>query len=126
MDTDMRALVMIAQAYFDAAYDMDGDRFASLFHPSSSVSSVARVGDDITVTVTPIATWLTAVRTMKAPRLLGLERHDEILSIDVVRELASLKVKLQIPPRYFIDMLSCVRIAGTWKIVQKVTSVDSR
>jgi hypothetical protein len=126
MDTDMRALVIIAEAYFDAAYDMDADKFASLFHPSSSVSSVARVGDDITVSVTPIATWLTAVRTMKAPRQLGLERHDEILSIDVVRELASLKVKLQIPPRYFIDMLSCVRIAGTWKIVQKVTSVDSR
>jgi hypothetical protein len=126
MDTDMRALVIVAQDYFDAAYDMDADKFASLFHPSSSVSSVARVGDDITVSVTPIATWLTAVRTMKAPRQLGLERHDEILSIDVVRELASLKVKLQIPPRYFIDMLSCVKIAGTWKIVQKVTSVDSR
>src|SRR5882757_6529604 len=126
MDTDMRALVMIAQAYFDAAYDMDADKFAFLFHPSSSVSSVARVGDDITVSVTPIATWLTAVRTLKAPRQLGLERHDEILSIDVVRELASLKVKLQIPPRYFIDMLSCVKIADTWKIVQKVTSVDSR
>jgi hypothetical protein len=42
MDTDMRALVMIAQAYFDAAHDMDADRFASLFHPSSSVSAVAR------------------------------------------------------------------------------------
>jgi len=126
MDTDMHALVVVAHAYFDAAYDMDADSFASLFHPSSSVSSVARVGDAITVSVTPIATWLTAVRTMTAPRQLGLERHDEILSIDVVRELASLKVKLQIPPRYFIDMLTCVKIADTWKIVQKVTSVDSR
>jgi hypothetical protein len=126
MDTDMHALVTIAQAYFDAAYDMDADKFASLFHPSSSVSSVARVGDDITVSVTPIATWLTAVRTMKAPRQLGLERHDRVLSIDVAREIASLKVKLQIPPRYFIDMLSCVKIASTWKIVQKVTRVDSR
>jgi len=34
-----------------------------------------------------------------------LERHDEILSIDVVRELALLKLKLQIPPRYMTDML---------------------
>lgn len=122
----MRALIMLAQAYFDAAYDMDADRFASLFHPSSSVSSVARAGDDIAVSMTPIATWLTAIRTMQAPRQLGLERQDEILSIDVVKQLASLKVKLQIPPRYFIDMLSCAKIAGTWKIVQKVTSVDSQ
>jgi len=126
MDADMHALFILAQAYFDAAYDMDADKFASLFHPSSSVSSVARVGDDITVSVTPIATWLTAVRAMKAPRQLGLERHDKILSIDVVRELASLKVTLQIPPRYFTDMLSCVKVDNTWTIVQKVTSVVSR
>ena len=36
--------------------------------------------------------WLAAVRNLKAPKQLGLERHDEILSIDVVRELAILKL----------------------------------
>jgi hypothetical protein len=34
MDTDIRALLAIAQAYFDAAYDMDADKFASVFHHS--------------------------------------------------------------------------------------------
>lgn len=126
MNTDMGALVTIAQRYFDAAYDRDADKFASLFHSSSSVSSVAGVGDDLTMSVTPIAAWLAAIRTTTAPRQLGLERHDEILSIDVVGELACLKVKLQIPPRYFIDILSCARIAGTWRIIQKVTRVDHR
>ena len=126
MDTDIRALVTMAQAYFDAAYDMDADRFASIFHPASSVSSLTRVGGDIHVSVTPIETWLGAVRTMKAPRQLGLERRDEILSIDVARELAVVKLKLQVPPRYFTDLLSCVKVHETWAIVQKVTSVDSR
>src|SRR5262245_10079585 len=126
MDTDIRALVTMAQAYFDAAYDMDADRFASLFHSSSSVSSVARAGGDSKVSVTPIETWLATVRTMKAPRQLGLARHDEILSIDVVGELALLKLKLQIPPRYFTDLLSCARVGEVWKIVQKVTAVETR
>jgi hypothetical protein len=126
MDTDIRALLTMAQAYFDAAYEMDADRFASIFHPSSSVSSATRVGDDINVSVTPIGTWLAAIRTMKAPRQLGLERCDEILSIDVARQLAVVKLKLQIPPRYFTDLLSCVKVNETWTIVQKVTSVDSR
>jgi hypothetical protein len=49
---------------------------------------------------------------MKAPKHLGLERNDEILSIDVVRELGLLKLKLQIPPRYLTDMLSCLKING--------------
>ena len=78
------------------------------------------------VSAMPIQTWLAGVRSMQAPRLQGLERRDEILSIDVVRELALLKLKLQIPPRYFTDMLSCLKVGGTWKIVQKVMSVETR
>jgi hypothetical protein len=123
MDTDYRALLALAQAYFDAAHEMDADRFASLFHHSSAVT---RVGEDGNVTVTPIEVWLAAVRNMKAPKHLGLERHDEILSIDVVRELALLKLKLQMPPRYFTDMLSCLKVGGAWKIAQKVMTAETR
>ena len=123
MDTDIHALAAMAKTYFDAAHEMDAEKFASIFHPSCSVT---KVGDNGDLSVTPLATWLTGVRSMKAPKLQGLERHDEILSIDVVRELALLKLKLQIPPRYFTDLLSCLKIAGTWKIVQKVMTVETR
>jgi hypothetical protein len=117
MDADVHALRSLAQTYFDGAYEMDADKFASIFHPSSSVT---KVGDDGKVSVTPIATWLAAVRNLKAPKQQGLERQDQILSIDVEGELALLKLKLQIPPRYFTDMLSCLKVNGTWKIAQKV------
>ena len=123
MDTDIRALAALAKTYCDAAYEMDADKFASIFHPSCSVT---KTGEDGNVSVTPIEMWLAGVRSMKAPKLQGLERHDEILSIDVVRELALLQLKLQMPPRYFTDMLSCLRVDGTWKIVQKVTTVETR
>ena len=117
MDTDDRALRALAQTYFDAAYEMDADKFAAIFHPSSSVTKVA---DDGKVSVVPIAEWLAAVRNLKAPKQQGFERDDRILSIDVERELALLKLKLQIPPRHFTDMLSCLKANGTWMIVQKV------
>jgi hypothetical protein len=123
MDTDIRALLVIAQAYFDAAYEMDADKLASIFHCSSSVT---KVGEDGNVSVMPVEMWLAAVRNLKAPKQLGLERHDEILSIDVVRELALLKLRLQIPPRYFTDMLSCLKVNGAWKIVQKVMTTETR
>jgi hypothetical protein len=123
MDTDIRALLAIAQAYFDAACEMDADKFASIFHHSSSVT---KVGEDGNVSVMPIEMWLAAVRNMKAPRQLGLARHDEILSIDIVRELALLKLRFQIPPRHFTDMLSCLKVNGTWKIVQKVMTTEAR
>lgn len=123
MDTDIRALAALAKTYCDAAYEMDADKFASLFDPACSVT---KAGEDGTVSVTPIEVWLAGVRSMQAPKLQGLERHDEILSIDVVRELALVKLKLQIPPRYFTDMLSCLKVDGTWRIVQKVMTVETR
>jgi hypothetical protein len=123
MDTDIRALTALATTYFDAAYDMDAEGFASIFHHACSVT---KVGEDGNVSVTPLETWLAGVRSMQAPKLQGLQRHDEILSIDVVRDLALLKLKLQIPPRYFTDMLSCLKVRGTWKIVQKVMTVETR
>jgi hypothetical protein len=117
MDTDVRALRSLAQIYFDAAYEMDADKFASIFHPASSVT---KVGDDGNVGVTPIAMWLAAVRNMTAPKRQGSERHDQIISIDVEGELALVKLKLQVPPRHFTDLLSCLKTNGNWKIAQKV------
>ena len=123
MDTDRDALTAIAKVYFDAAYAMDADKFASVLHPSCSLT---KVGEDGNVSVTPLESWLAAVRTLKAPKQLSLGRHDEILSIDLVRELALLKLKLHIPPRHMTDMLVCLRVNGTWKIVQKVMTTETR
>jgi|SRR5687767_9843719 hypothetical protein len=122
METDVRDLLDIAQVYFDAAYEMDADKFASIFHPSGAVT---KVGDDGKVSVMPMESWLAAVRTVKAPKLQGSERRDQILSIDIEREMALVKLKLLVPPRRFTDMLSCLKANGTWKIVQKVMTTET-
>jgi hypothetical protein len=122
MDTDLGALLALAQVYFDAAHEMDAEKFASIFHPSSSVT---KVDDDGNVSVTPIAAWLTLVRNMKAPKQQGAARHDQILSVDVVRDMALVKLNLQVPPRRFTDMLSCLKVNGTWKIAQKVMTTEA-
>lgn len=122
MDTDIRALLTLAQVYFDAAYEMDAEKFASIFHPSSSVT---KVGDDGNVSVTPIETWLAAVRKVQAPKEQGSVRHDQVLSVGVTREMALLQLKFQVTPRRFTDMLSCLKVNGTWKIVQKVMTTET-
>ena len=98
MDTDIRALTAIAKTYFDAAYEMDAEKFASIFHPSCSVT---KIGEDGNVSVTPIEMWLAGVRSMKAPKLQGLERHDEILSIDVEQRARALEVEIADPATLF-------------------------
>ena len=124
MNTDIRGLLTIAQVYLDAAYEMDADKFASVFHHTSTVT---KIGEDGEVSVTPLSVWLAAVRGMKSPKSQGQQRHDEILSVDVTRgELALLKLTLQVYPRQFTDLLSCLKVNGSWKIVQKVMTVEMR
>jgi hypothetical protein len=123
METAEHALRALAQVYFDAAYDMDAEQFQAIFHP---LGAVTKIGDDGEVSVTPIEDWLAVVRNATAPRELSLKRKDEIVAIDVSEHLAMIKLKLQMPPRYFTDLLSCLKVHGTWKIVQKVMSVDVR
>jgi hypothetical protein len=120
-DTDVPALRSLAQTYFDAAYEMDAEKFASIFHPSSCVTKLAEDGN---VAVTPIAAWLAAVRNTTAPKQQGFEREDQILSIDVENDLALLKLKLRIPQRSFTDLLSCLKVNGNWRIAQKVMTSE--
>lgn len=119
---DTSALRALAQTYLDAAYEMDAEKFASIFDP---LSSVTRVADDGNVSVTPIAAWLTAVRSAQAPKQQGFEREDQILSIDAEPDLALVKLKLRVPPRSFTDLLSCLKVNGSWKIAQKVMTSNA-
>ena len=123
MEDAENTLRALAQVYFDAAYDMDAEQFQSIFHP---LSAVTRISDNGEVSVMPIETWLGGVRNATAPRKLGLERKDEVVAIDVSDNLALIKLKLQMPPRHFTDLLSCLKVQGGWKIVQKVMTVDVR
>ncbi|RZJ01196.1 MAG: hypothetical protein EON90_04510 [Brevundimonas sp.] len=121
MQTDSHVLRTLAQTYFDAAYAMDADRFSTIFHPDSSIT---RTGDDGLVSVVPFQSWLKVVREATSPQSLQLERRDEIVTIDVDGDLALIKIRLQMPPRQFTDLLCCLKVQGAWKIVQKVMRVE--
>ena len=118
---NLDGLVALAQTYFDAAYEMDADKFATIFHEASSVTKMDEGG---TVVATPIATWLSAVRGLTSPREAGGVRVDQILSITPGRNMALLKLRLRIPPREVTDLLSCFLLNGRWQIVQKVFDAE--
>lgn len=115
-------LVALAKSYFDAAYAMDADSFATIFDPTALVT---RRGDGNSVVVTPIAAWLDLVRTLTSPQEAGSVRADQILSIAMTRDMALLKLRLRIPPREVTDLLSCFYLNGRWQIVQKVFAAET-
>lgn len=120
---DRAAIEQTIQTYFDGLYAGDAEQLASVFHPGSALT----FDNGGTVKVWPLAEWLQAVRDRPSPRAKGLARDDAILLVDQSGPSTALvKVKCQIPPRYFTDYLNLIKTDGQWKVAQKVFATETR
>ena len=121
---DVKIIEGVIQTYLDGLYESDAGKIASVFHPTSALTSVTNDGE---IVITPRDQWLDKVRTRPAPKLQGLARHDEVLKIDLISPtMAYVKLKCAIPPRFFTDQLSLLKIDGRWQIAQKVFATEMR
>jgi hypothetical protein len=117
MADERKAIEEAMRSYFDGLYEGDADKLAQVFHPTSALTWE----EGGKVKIWPREEWLDAVRKRPSPASKGLARADEIVSIDQSSPgSAFVKVKCQIPPRYFTDYLSLLKIDGRWQVVQKV------
>lgn len=124
MNADIKAIEAAARTYLDGLYEGDADKLAHAFHPTSALTTVA---EDGAIKIVPRDAWLDAVRKRPSPKASGLAREDHILTIDLVGPtLALVKVKCQMPPRYFTDLLSFLKVESQWQIVQKVFMTETR
>ena len=123
MSTDRTAIETVIKTYLDGLYEGDADKLAQVFHPTSALAQM----HEGTLQITPRNAWFDGVRTRPSPKSKGLARHDEIVSIDVAGPtMAFVKLKCQIPPRYFVDQLSLLKIDGRWQVAQKVFQTEMR
>ena len=121
---DVKLIEGVIQCYLDGLYENDAGKLASAFHPTSALTSVT---DDGELVITPRDAWLDRVRARPSPQQQGLPRHDQVLAIDLVSPtMAYVKLKCAIPPRFFTDQLSLLKIGGRWQIAQKVFLTELR
>ena len=114
---DRQAIEQTIQTYFDGLHEGDADKLASVFHATSALTFEL----DGKLNVLPLAQWLASVRERPAPKAKGLARDDAILLLDQSGPTTALvKVRCQIPPRYFTDYLNLLKVDGQWKVAQKV------
>lgn len=122
--SDRTAIEKVILTYFDGLYEGDAEKLGSVFLPTSALASV---GADGKLQVIPRDQWLDMVRTRPSPKKSGLARDDAILHLDQPGPtMAFVKVKCQIPPRYFVDQLSLLKVDGKWQIAQKVFQAEVR
>lgn len=123
MPDDTSAIRAAVTTYLDGLYEGDADKLASVFHPTSSLTWE----ENGVLTPLPRDEWLKAVRTRPSANARGLPRHDEILQVDQASPtMAFVKLKCAIPPRFFTDYLSLLKLDGKWQIAQKVFATELR
>lgn len=118
MNNDLRAIEAVTRTYLDGLYEGDVSKLEHAFHPTSALTTAQ---EDGTIKIVPREEWLAAVAARPSPKASGMTRGDHVLTIDIVGPtLALVKVKCQMPPRYFTDLLSFLKVESKWQIVQKV------
>ncbi len=123
MSADTAAIQAAVQTYLDGLYEGDADKLASVFHPTSALT----YEQEGKLAVLPRDQWLAFVRGRPSPKSRGLARHDEILQIDQSSPTtAFVKLKCAIPPRFFTDYLSLLKVEGRWQVAQKIYATETR
>lgn len=115
--SDFAAIETLARTYFDALYEGDVDKFASIFHPEARLYSVGG-GQAVFLDV---PAYLAIVGGRESPAQRGDRREDIILSMDrPTPSTAHVRVCELFLPKRFIDELTLLKQDGEWKIVSKV------
>ena len=116
-----RAILAVAQKYFDALYTGDVGTFAEIFHPQARLFCAT----DGAMTVMDLPEYLDLVLGREAPAARGDSRMDKVISVSVASPTtAHLRVRNRLEKKFFTDELTLVFIDGSWRIVAKVWHFD--
>ena len=123
MMSDREQIEATLQAYLDGLYEADAKKISQVFHECCHLFSVndGKLGDQTR------DAWLERVRQRAPGKESGLERKDWIVTIDQSSPATAFaKVQCQLPPRYFTDYLTLVKLESGWRIVSKTFHTDTR
>ncbi len=116
LNQEMAQVEKVVWTYLDGLHEGDANKLSAAFH---EVSNLYALGPD-GVTDLPRADWLKMVAGRPSPKSQALERTDRIVSIDFSGpETACVKVECAVPPRYFTDYLTLLKLKDGWRIVSK-------
>lgn len=111
------AVTAVLQTYFDGLYASDTRLLRQAFHPEA-IYACATDGALLTL---DMATYFPIVDKRPSPASRGDMRRDRILSIEFAGPVTALaRVECAIPPKWFTDLLTLVKVDDRWQIIAKV------
>ena len=116
MDQNYNDISSALLTYLDGLYEGDTEKLGSVFHPVCHLFSNSG-GEFLDWSRDK---WFNVVNERPSPKSQGLSRHDRIISIDMSDGTTAIaKLTCAVPPRYFTDYLTLLKLDGRWQIVSK-------
>jgi len=113
----------VVKNYFDGLYEGDADKLGAMFDSTADLRWLEK-GE---LQVLTVPDWLDRVRKRPSAKAEGKPREDFIVTIDRSDDqTAFVKVRCQLPPRFFTDYLVAMKLNDGWKIVSKSYRYDLR
>ena len=123
MSHDRSTVEAVVQHYFDGLYEGDADKIVAIFDSTADLRWVEKGA----LQVLTVPDWPDRIRKRPSAKAEGKPREDFIVTIDRSDEqTAFVKVRCQLPPRYFTDYLVAMKLADGWQIVSKSYRYDTR
>ena len=123
MAHDRSTVESVVQLYFDGLHEGSADKIGEAFHPSADL----RWHENGELKVLKVPDWLDLIRKRPSAKTQGQAREDFIVTMDRSDETtAFVKVRCQLPPRYFTDYLVAMKLSDGWKIVSKSYRYDTK
>jgi Putative lumazine-binding len=123
MSHDRSSIETVVQGYFDGLYEGDAEKLGAIFHETADL----RWLDNGELQVLTVPDWLERVRQRPSAKAEGKPREDFIVTIDRSdASTAFIKLRCQLPPRYFTDYLVAMKLKDGWRIVSKSYRYDLR
>ena len=123
MSHDRSTVEAVVNHYFDGLYEGDTTKLAGVVHDVAHLFSV----EDGKLADLPRAQWFDMLRNRQSAQSRDLPRRDWVVQIDRSGpNTAFAKVQCQIPPRYFTDYLTFVKLGEGWRVISKTFHTDTR
>ena len=120
---DRSTVEAVVNHYFDGLYEGSADKLGAIFDSTADLRRVEKGK----LQVLTVPDWLERVRNRPSGKAEGKPREDFIVTIDHSDDsTAFIKVRCQLPPRYFTDYLVAMKLSDGWKIVSKSYRYDLR
>ncbi len=109
---EFASITNIVTKYFDGLYTGDIALLKSIFHQDAWLKSPNSRRS--------LSQWLSNVAERPVPQALGHNYEFKILSIDIVKDQAMVKVSCPLFDFNYIDFLGLLKEQGQWLIVNKM------